>query len=93
MEVKDESGPGGDDVFSAEKACNVACKPSKDIIIDDKQRVIVHDALITIESGKQLLLFLHGPPGTGKSVVSNAIVRGLKLMGLHMWAVVEPIVI
>ena len=74
--------------MTAQQACNIVCTQGKNVL-KGKQRAIVLESLTKIEDGEQLLLFLEGPPGTGKSVVSNAIIRGQKLMGLHMWPVVE----
>jgi archaellum biogenesis ATPase FlaH len=78
--------------LSAELATDIVCKTPDGKTLDASQRAIVLDALTTIGRSEQLLLFLHGPPGTGKSVVSNAIIRGQKLMNHHMWAAVDSAV-
>ncbi|NRA92290.1 MAG: AAA family ATPase, partial [Psychroserpens sp.] len=50
--------------------------------LNKEQRVGFNCAVDKIRSGNQLLLFVHGPPGTGKTHLARSIMKAAKLYGI-----------
>ena len=50
--------------------------------LSDDQRMPFLEAIDQVKEGKQLELFVHGPPGCGKTHFANAIRRRLSMLGI-----------